>query len=628
LGEFIYPILIGATLMLAALLLPLSFWAKLVLYLASYLLVGRQVVFRAFRNIFTGRIFDEATLMTIATGGALVLQEFPEAISVMLFYRVGEFFEALAVDKSRRSITGLMDIRPDYANLKKDDMVSQVAPEQVIVGDTVIVKPGEKVPLDGQVITGESLVDASALTGESRPKRIRPGDEILSGMINRSGVLEVRVSRPFGQSTVSKILHLVEAASARKAPTERFITRFARIYTPAVVGMAVAIAVGPVLLYKAGAFHYLYSGVPSFDEWIYRALIFLVISCPCALVLSIPLGFFAGVGAASRNGILVKGSNYLEGLNRLGTVVFDKTGTLTEGVFKVTEIVPADGFNADEILRFAAKAESHASHPIASSIIESHGQPIDESAIEEYEEISGVGVRALVEGHEVLAGSDMILHMQGEDIEHDTCHIEGTIVHVAVDRKYAGYLVISDELKKDAAVAISRLRSEGIDRLLMLTGDSNDAAEAVSGKLGLDGYHAQLLPHQKVEKVEELVGSKSKDSRKIAFVGDGVNDAPVLARADIGVAMGALGSDAAIEAADVVLMTDEPSKLADAVVIARKTRSIVIQNIVLVFAVKGFFLAVGAMGKVTMWEAVFADVGVALLAVLNSTRILRVKRVL
>jgi Cd2+/Zn2+-exporting ATPase len=612
--------------MLAGALIPVAFWVKLILFLLSYFLVGREVILRACSNIFKGRVFDEATLMTIATAGALAIQEFPEAISVMLFYRVGEFFEALAVDKSRRLIGELMDIRPDFANLEKGGKTSQVSPEEVEVGDTVIVRPGDKVPLDGIVTNGESLVDASALTGESRPRVVVKGNEVLSGMINRSGLLKVEVSRPFQQSTVSKILHMVESATARKAPTERFITKFARVYTPAVVALAVFIALAPVLLYRAGILTGSYSSEPTFEQWIYRALIFLVISCPCALVLSIPLGFFAGVGAASRNGILVKGSNYLEGLNHISTVVFDKTGTLTKGVFEVTKVVPAEGFAGEDILRLAAKAESHAGHPIAASIVESYGEPIDGDAIQEYEVLSGIGVRAVVEGREVLVGSDRILHMSGEDIEHDTCHIEGTVVHVAVDRKYAGYLIISDELKEDAAATISGLKSAGIEKLVMLTGDSEDAAQAVARDLELDAYHAELLPHQKVDKVEDMVVLKSRPYERIAFVGDGVNDAPVLARADIGVAMGALGSDAAIEAADVVLMTDEPSKLVDAIGIAKKTRAVVLQNIALVFAVKAIFLAVGAMGKVTMWEAVFADVGVALVAVLNSTRVLRVKK--
>jgi Cd2+/Zn2+-exporting ATPase len=611
---------IGTAIFAAAWALKLPFWAELSLFLLSYFIIARDIVWKALKNTVRGRVFDENFLLTVATAGAFAIREFPEAVAVMLFFKIGEIFQDIALDRSRKSISSLMDIKPDYANLKTDGKTKKVSPYQVKVGDLIVVKPGEKVPLDGIVVEGSSTVDTSALTGESIPKEFKKDDEILSGMINKTGVLTIRVSKEFTESTVSKILELVEHASAKKAPTEKFITRFARYYTPTVVFSAILLAVVPVLMYKIPAFSFLFSHQETFSEWIYRALVFLVISCPCALVISIPLGFFGGIGASAKRGILVKGSNYLEGLNHLHTVVWDKTGTLTEGVFKVTKVVPANNFSEEVILRLAAEAESHSNHPIARSIFEAYGREIDESTIESYEELSGYGVKARVEGHEVLVGNDKLLHR--ENIEHDGCKVEGTVVHVVVDRKYTGYIVISDEVKEDAKEAITNLRNIGVRKQVMLTGDSREVAERISEELGLDEYYAELLPHEKVEKVEELLKRKCHEKCKLAFVGDGINDAPVLARSDIGVAMGALGSDAAIEAADVVLMTDEPSKLYEAAQVAGKTQRIVWENIFLSLGVKGFFLILGALGMATMWEAVFADVGVALLAILNATRII------
>lgn len=611
---------IGALIFAAAWGLKLPFWAELSLFLLSYFIIARDVVWKALKNTFRGRVFDENFLLTVATAGAFAIREFPEAVAVMLFFKIGEIFQDIALDRSRKSISSLMDIKPDYANLKTDSKTKKVSPYQVKVGDLIVVKPGEKVPLDGIVVEGSSTVDTSALTGESIPKEFKKGNEILSGMINKTGVLTIRVSKEFTESTVSKILELVEHASAKKAPTEKFITRFARYYTPTVVFSAILLAVVPVLMYKIPAFSFLFSHQETFSEWIYRALVFLVISCPCALVISIPLGFFGGIGASAKRGILVKGSNYLEGLNHLHTVVWDKTGTLTEGVFKVTKVVPANNFSEEVILRLAAEAESHSNHPIARSIFEAYGREIDESTVESYEELSGYGVKAKVEGREVLVGNDKLLHR--ENIKHDGCKTEGTVVHLVVDRKYTGYIVISDEVKEDAKEAISNLRNIGARKQVMLTGDSREVAERISEKLGLDEYYAELLPQEKVKKVEELLKRKCHENCKLAFVGDGINDAPVLARSDIGVAMGALGSDAAIEAADVVLMTDEPSKLYEAARVAGKTQRIVWENIFLSLGVKGFFLILGASGMATMWEAVFADVGVALLAILNATRII------
>ena len=612
---------LGIVIYAGVLLFKLSFWGELSLFLLSYIIIARDIVWKAIRNVFHGRVFDENFLLTVATLGAFAIEKFPEAVAVMLFFKVGELFQDIALNRSRKSIKSLMEIRPDYANLKIDGETKKVDPDEVNVSDVIMVKPGERVPLDGIVLDGFSLVDTSALTGESVPRKVKAKDEILSGMINKTGLLTVQVTKRFSESTVSKILDLVENAASKKAPTEKFITKFAKYYTPAVVFGAFTLAIVPVILYHIPVFTPMFAHEPTFSEWIYKALIFLVISCPCALVISIPLGFFGGIGAASKRGILVKGSNYLEGLNNLHTIVWDKTGTLTKGVFRVTKIVTKNNFSRDEILKFAAEAESQSSHPIAQSILEAFSRKIDERKIESYEEISGYGIKARVEGHYVLVGNDKLLHR--ENIEHDTCNVEGTVVHVVIDNKYTGYIIISDEIKEDARIAIQRLKDIGVKRQVMLTGDSQEVAKAVSQKLGLDEYFAELLPQQKVEKIEELMKKKANNKDLIAFVGDGINDAPVLMRSDIGVAMGALGSDAAIEAADIVLMTDEPSRLHEAVKIAKRTRGIVWQNIGFSLVVKGIFLTIGALGMATMWEAVFADVGVALLAILNSTRVLK-----
>ena len=612
---------LGIVIYAGVLLFKLSFWGELSLFLLSYIIIARDIVWKAIRNVFHGRVFDENFLLTVATLGAFAIEKFPEAVAVMLFFKVGELFQDIALNRSRKSIKSLMEIRPDYANLKIDGETKKVDPDEVNVRDVIMVKPGERVPLDGIVLDGSSLVDTSALTGESVPRKVKAKDEILSGMINKTGLLTVQVTKRFSESTVSKILDLVENAASKKAPTEKFITKFAKYYTPAVVFGAFTLAIVPVILYHIPVFTPMFAHEPTFSEWIYKALIFLVISCPCALVISIPLGFFGGIGAASKRGILVKGSNYLEGLNNLHTIVWDKTGTLTKGVFRVTKIVTKNNFSRDEILKFAAEAESQSSHPIAQSILEAFSRKIDERKIESYEEISGYGIKARVEGHYVLVGNDKLLHR--ENIEHDTCNVEGTVVHVVIDNKYTGYIIISDEIKEDARIAIQRLKDIGVKRQVMLTGDSQEVAKAVSQKLGLEEYFAELLPQQKVEKIEELMKKKANNKDLIAFVGDGINDAPVLMRSDIGVAMGALGSDAAIEAADIVLMTDEPSRLHEAVKIAKRTRGIVWQNIGFSLVVKGIFLTIGALGMATMWEAVFADVGVALLAILNSTRVLK-----
>jgi Cd2+/Zn2+-exporting ATPase len=612
---------LGAFIYIGAMIFELSFWGELSLFLLSYIIVARDIVWKAIRNVFHGRVFDENFLLTVATLGAFAIKEFPEAVAVMLFFKVGELFQDIALNRSRKSIKSLMEIRPDYANLKIDGETKKVDPDEVNVGDVIMVKPGERVPLDGIVLNGSSLVDTSALTGESVPRKVKAKDEILSGMINKTGLLTVQVTKKFSESTVSKILDLVENAASKKAPTEKFITKFAKYYTPAVVFGAFTLAIIPVILYHIPAFTPMFAHEETFSEWIYKALTFLVISCPCALVISIPLGFFGGIGAASKRGILVKGSNYLEGLNNLHTIVWDKTGTLTKGVFRVTKIVTKNNFSRDEILKFAAEAESQSNHPIAQSILEAFNRKIDERKIESYEEISGYGIKARVEGHHVLVGNDKLLHR--ENIEHDTCNVEGTVVHVVIDYKYTGYIIISDEIKEDTRIAIQRLKDIGVKRQVMLTGDSQEVAKAVSQKLGLEEYFAELLPQQKVEKIEELMKKKVNNNDLIAFVGDGINDAPVLMRSDIGVAMGALGSDAAIEAADIVLMTDEPSRLHEAVKIAKRTRGIVWQNIGFALVVKGIFLTMGALGMATMWEAVFADVGVALLAILNSTRVLK-----
>ncbi|MGE5328357.1 MAG: heavy metal translocating P-type ATPase [Deltaproteobacteria bacterium] len=608
--ESIMWLAIGFGLFAIPLIFKLQMQYELILFGLSYVIVGGEIVIKAGKNLMGGEIFDENFLMTVSTLGAFAIGEFPEAVAVMLFYRVGELLQDIAVDKSRKSIKALMDVRPDYVNLKIADEIKQVDPNEVQIGQSIIVKPGERIALDGLVIEGETMVDTSALTGEAVPRAVRVGEEVLAGFINKNGLIVVKATKIFSESTISKILNMVENASNKKAPTEKFITKFARYYTPAVVLLALIIALLPPLIFHA-----------DFKVWIYRALIFLVISCPCALVISIPLGFFGGIGGASRKGILVKGGNYLESLNNVHTVVFDKTGTLTRGVFKVTEIVTANGYSKDEILRLAAYAESYSNHPIAESINEAYGLEVDKNQIESYEELPGFGVKALIEGREIIAGNDKILHINN-DIVHDTCSVDGTVVHVVVDKEYAGYIIISDEIKEDAQKAVKSLNDIGVKRLVMLTGDTKSVADKIAAKLGIEKVYAELLPNHKIEKVEELLTAENLKGNLI-FVGDGVNDAPALARADIGVAMGGIGSDAAIEAADVVLMTDEPSKIVDAIKIAKKTKIIVWQNIIMALGVKAVVLILGAFGIATMWEAVFADIGVAILAILNSVRTMR-----
>jgi len=577
-------------------------------FLASYLPVGWKVLKNAVVNSIHGNIFDENFLITVATIGAFLIREYPEATAVMLFYTTGEFLQDLAVNHSRRSIKSLLSLKAEYANLKVDGKIMRVKPEELKVGDTIIIKPGEKIPVDGVIVEGTSTVDTSALTGESVPRDVEKGSEILSGMVNLNGLLTVKVTKELKESTVSKILELVENASTRKAKTEKFITRFARYYTPIVVGLAFLVALVPPL----------FTGDP-FSTWIYRALVILVISCPCALVLSIPLGYFSGVGKSAKEGILVKGSNYLDALSEASTVAFDKTGTLTKGVFKVTRIETRNGFTEEEIIRSAALAEAHSNHPIAKAIKETYGGEIDESEVKAYEEIAGHGVRAGIDGVEVMVGNDRLLHKFS--VEHDTCYVRGTVAHVVINGKYAGYLVISDELKEDSLKAITELRRLGVKKIVMVTGDNEDVAEKIAKQLGLDDFHANLLPEDKVKVIERLMEEVEKG--KVVFVGDGINDAPVLARADVGVAMGALGSDAAIETADVVIMDDRPSKLPEGIRISRKTKKVVWQNIIFALGVKLIFISLGIFGKATMWEAVFADVGVALIAVLNSMRILK-----
>ncbi|RRJ64993.1 cadmium-translocating P-type ATPase [Paenibacillus oralis] len=595
-----------------ALTVPLGRELELILYLASYLIVGGDVVYKALKNIVRGRVFDENFLMSIATVGAFVIGEYPEGVAVMLFYQVGELFQSIAVNRSRKSISALMDIRPDFAHLKAGDEIKRVSPEEVRIGDLIVVRPGEKVPLDGKVAEGNSAMDTSALTGESVPREVAAGDDVLSGFINKNGVLTIEVTKVFGESTVAKILDLVENASSKKAPTENFITKFARYYTPFVVIVAALLAVLPPLIISGA----------TFSDWVYRALIFLVISCPCALVVSIPLGFFGGIGASSKNGVLVKGSNYLEALNDVKYVVFDKTGTLTKGAFKVNGIYPQNGWTEQELLRQAAFAEMHSTHPIAQSIREAYGRELNEELLSGYNEISGYGIQVVFEGREVLAGNAKL--MKRENIDFAAPAELGTIVFVAINKQYAGYLVIADEVKEDSAQAIRSLKNLGVKKIVMLTGDIKAVGEAIGKKLGVDEVRAELLPQHKVEELEKIDREKSS-KEKIVFVGDGINDTPVLARADVGVAMGGLGSDAAIEAADIVIMTDEPSKLASAIHIAKRTRRIVWQNILFALLVKAVFLLLGAFGIATMWEAVFSDVGVTLLAVLNAMRVMKIK---
>jgi len=606
-------LVLGAFLFVLALVFDFPKSLELMIYLTSYIIVGGEVVLRAGRNILRGQVFDENFLMAIATIGAFLIGEYPEGVAVMLFYQVGEIFQDMAVNNSRKSIRALMDIRPDFANLKIGDKIRKVSPEEVAIGDIIIVKPGEKVPLDGVVIEGTSMVDSSALTGESVPTKVEAGDIILSGVININAVLTIKIEKEFADSTVSRILDLVQNAGSKKAPTEKFITKFARVYTPVVVFLAIALAIFPPLFIEGA----------TFSQWIYRALSFLVVSCPCALVVSVPLGFFGGIGGASKNGILVKGGNYLEALNNVELVVFDKTGTLTKGVFQVTEIKTEDNVDKDQLLSYAAYAEAFSNHPIATSILKAYGKEINKSTIENYEEIPGHGVKVIVEGKEILAGNHRL--MDKENISFKKVDSIGTVVHIALNKSYLGYIVISDEIKKDSAKAIKALKAMGVKKIVMLTGDNSSVAAKIGEELGLDQVYAELLPDQKVEKLEQLEKEKTAKG-KLVFVGDGINDAPVLARADIGIAMGGVGSDAAIEASDLVIMTDEPSKIAEGIKIARNTRKIVMENIWFSLVVKALILVLVAMGLGTMWEAVFGDVGVTVIAVLNSMRAMNRKK--
>lgn len=608
----LWRIIIGAAVLATAVLLNLNNeWLQIALFIISYIIVGGDVVKRAVKNIFKGQVFDENFLMSIATIGAFFIGEYPEGVAVMLFYQVGELFQSYAVGKSRKSIASLMDIRPDYANVKKGDELVKVDPDEVQIGDIIVIKAGEKIPLDGKVIEGSSMIDTSALTGESVPREVEVGSDILSGCININGVITVEVTKEFGESTVSKILDLVENASSKKSNSEQFITKFARYYTPVVVIIAVFLAIIPPLVIDGA----------TFSDWIYRALAFLVVSCPCALVISIPLSFFGGIGGASKKGVLVKGSNYLEALAETEIVVFDKTGTLTKGVFNVQEIHP-EGVSKEELLELTAHAESYSNHPISLSLKRAYSKEIDNGRISDVEEISGHGVIATVDGKKVMAGNIKLMKMM--DIPYFKGELIGTIVHVAVNNKYIGYIVIADEVKEDSAQAIKELKAANIKQTVMLTGDNKSIGSKVAKELGLDKVYAELLPADKVEKLEELFSQKSKKG-KLAFVGDGINDAPVLARADIGIAMGGLGSDAAVEAADVVIMTDEPSKIATAMKISKKTLKIAHQNIVFAIGIKIIVLILSAFGIATMWAAIFADVGVTIIAVLNAFRALNVK---
>ena len=608
----LWRIIIGAAVLATAVLLSLNNeWLQIALFIISYIIVGGDVVKRAVKNIFKGQVFDENFLMSIATIGAFFIGEYPEGVAVMLFYQVGELFQSYAVGKSRKSIASLMDIRPDYANVKKGDELVKVDPDEVQIGDIIVIKAGEKIPLDGKVIEGSSMIDTSALTGESVPREVEVGSDILSGCININGVITAEVTKEFGESTVSKILDLVENASSKKSNSEQFITKFARYYSPVVVIIAVFLAIIPPLVIDGA----------TFSDWIYRALAFLVVSCPCALVISIPLSFFGGIGGASKKGVLVKGSNYLEALAETEIVVFDKTGTLTKGVFNVQEIHP-EGVSKEELLELTAHAESYSNHPISLSLKRAYSKEIDNGRISDVEEISGHGVIATVDGKKVMAGNIKLMKMM--DIPYFKGELIGTIVHVAVNNKYIGYIVIADEVKEDSAQAIKELKAANIKQIVMLTGDNKSIGSKVAKELGLDKVYAELLPADKVEKLEELFSQKSKKG-KLAFVGDGINDAPVLARADIGIAMGGLGSDAAIEAADVVIMTDEPSKIATTMKISKKTLKIAHQNIVFAIGIKIIVLILSAFGITTMWAAIFADVGVTIIAVLNAFRALNVK---
>lgn len=583
---------------------------SLIVFLAAYVIIGGDVVMKAVKNIGQGQIFDENFLMTVATAGAFFVGEYAEAVAVMLFYQVGECFQSYAVNKSRKSIAELMDIRPDCANVIRDGAAREVGPEEVEIGETILIKPGERIPLDGKVVKGTSSLDTMALTGESLPRDVAEGEDVISGCVNLSGVLEVQVSRKFGESTVAKILDLVENAGSKKSEAEHFITKFARYYTPVVVGLAALLAVVPPLITGGG-----------WADWIYRALSFLVISCPCALVISIPLSFFGGLGGASREGILIKGSNYLEALADAEMIVMDKTGTLTKGVFGVRKVVASEESTEEEVLETAAYAESYSNHPISRSLVQAYGKAIDDSRLKDVEETAGHGIRAVLDGQRVLAGNHKLMKNHG--LEEKAVEETGTIVHVAKGEKYLGYIVIADEVKADAKAAVDGFRAAGMKNIVMLTGDRKKTAESIAGELGITEVYAELLPGDKVEQVERLLSAKSEKGRLI-FVGDGINDAPVLARADIGVAMGGLGSDAAIEAADVVIMTDEPSKIVKAMQISKKTLTIVKQNIVFAIGVKVLVLLLAALGMATMWAAVFADVGVAVIAILNAMRAMTV----
>ena len=602
-------VIVSAVLFAVCMLLPLTGWVRLLVFLAPYGVIGWDVLWRAVRNIAHGQVFDENFLMALATVGALAIGEYPEAVFVMLFYQVGELFQSYAVDQSRKSITALMDIRPDYANMEgPDGRLEQVDPEDVAVGDAIVIKAGERIPLDGVVLEGSSTVDTAALTGESLPRQVESGDDVISGCVNLSGLLKVRVTKAFEESTVAKILDLVENSASKKAKAEHFITKFARYYTPIVVLAAVALAFLPPL----------FTSIQWVDS-IQRALNFLVVSCPCALVISVPLSFFGGIGGASKDGILVKGGNYLEVLARTEIVVFDKTGTLTRGVFNVTAIHP-DHCDQGQLLELAALAECWSDHPISRSLKEAYGREMDSSRVSSVEEVAGRGVKAVVDGHTVCAGNDKLMEDIG--VSWHPCHRVGTTVHVASDGVYLGHIVISDEVKPDAQEAVAALKAAGVRKTVMLTGDAKAVGEDVAKQLGLDEAHTQLLPADKVARVEELLREVSPKGA-LAFVGDGINDAPVLSRADIGIAMGGLGSDAAIEAADIVLMDDRPSKIAHAIRIARRTLSIVKQNIVFALAVKLLVLVLSAVGLVSMWAAVFADVGVSVIAILNAMRALK-----
>lgn len=606
----LYRIIISGILLLFSILVSINVkYINSIIFIVAYLIIGYDILLKALKNIKRGKVFDENFLMSVATVGALCIGNLPEAVSVMLFYQVGELFQSYAVNKSRKSVASLMDIRPDYANVIRNDKHIKVDPNEVNIEEIILIKPGEKIPLDGVIVEGSSMLNTLALTGESVPRRVEKGDEVLSGCINNESVLKVKVTKKFGESTVSKILDLVENASSRKSNSEAFITKFAKYYTPIVCGIALVLAVLPPIILNQ-----------EFNTWIYRALSFLVVSCPCALVVSIPLSFFGGIGASSSVGVLVKGSNYLEALSNIEIVVCDKTGTLTEGVFKVQKI-NAISMSNEELLKYAAYAESFSNHPIAMSLKEAYHKKIDSKKVTDTKEISGKGVEAKVDGKKVLVGNDKL--MKEENIKYDKCDDIGTIVYVIVDNKYSGYIVISDKIKDDSYEAVKGLKANNVKKLVMLTGDKKDISKVVSEELELDEYHSELLPQDKVKCVEKLMLKKSKDG-KLLFVGDGINDAPVLALSDIGVAMGGLGSDAAIEAADVVIMTDEVSKIGKAISISRKTMRIVKENIFFAITVKIAVLVLSALGIATMWSAVFADVGVSVIAILNALRILRV----